>query len=408
MARRRHKGRHPAAKFPPGLAELMRPEVPSLTDEIIRDIRAALPEYARPMDSPYGQALLTGVPLALNSFIDWVADPRAPRDEIAAVCRQLGRLEAIEGRPLDRVQAAYRVGARVAWHRVMEIGQNAELSSSVMSQLADAVLDYLDELAGYTRDGYVSEQARSPGTQREWRRQLLALILQSPPAPQRALAEMADRIGWTIPDKVTMLAVQAESGALAREPSGNVLADFEHPRPYLLVPGDMTDEQIADILPSSGYRAAISPTVPLASASDALRWARQALRLARQGVISGRIIRCDQHLITLWMLADVSLAELVMQRELDALAVLTPASQQQLVETLEAFLDTGGVATEAAAKLNVHAQTVRYRIRKLEELLGSRFTDPRERFGLELAVRFKQLYEHRSERRPRKASQPPA
>jgi len=51
---------------------------------------------------------------------------------------------------------------------------------------------------------------------------------------------------------------------------------------------------------------------------------------------------------------DMPLAELVMQRELSALAHPTPASQRQLVETLEALLDSGGVATEAAAQLNVH------------------------------------------------------
>jgi hypothetical protein len=389
-------------KFPAGLADLMRPQVPSLTDEIIRDIRAALPEYARPMDSAYGQALRTGVPLALNSFIDIVADPRAPRDEIAAVCRRLGRLEAIEGRPLDRLQAAYRIGARAAWHRVMEIGQNAGLSSSVMSQLADVVLDYLDELATYTRDGYLTEQARSTGIRREWRRQLLALILQSPPAPQRALAELAELISWAIPEEVSMVAVQPEPGPLPQEPGGIVLADFEDPRPYMLVPGEVTDEQIADILaPSDDYGAAVGPTLPLASASDSLRWARQALGLARRGIISGRIIRCDRHLIPLWMLADATLAELVIQRELGALAGLTPASQRQLVETLEALLDAGGVATEAAALLNVHPQTVRYRIKKLEQLLGSRLTNPRARFGLELAVRTRQLLQHRSEPGPR-------
>jgi hypothetical protein len=383
----------------------MRPEVLSLTEEIIRDIRTALPEYARPMDGPYGEALRTGVPLMLNSFIGRVADPQAPSDEIAAVCRWLGELEAMEGRPLDRVHAAYRIGARAAWHRVMDVGQKAGLSSSVMSQLADAVLDYLDELATYTRDGYLAEQARSAGVRRELRRKLLAVILQSPPPPQRALAEMAGQIGWAIPDVVTMVAVQPDPETCAPEPGGGVLADFGNPRPCMLLPGEMTDAQISEILqPSGSYSAAVGPTMPLTSACDSLRWARRALRLAQQGIIRGRLIRCDQHLIALWLLADMPLAQRMMQRELSALADPTPGSQRQLVETLEALLDSGGVATEAAAKLNVHPQTVRYRIKKLEQLLGSRFTDPRARFGLELAVRTRQLCQRRAESGHRQAS----
>ncbi|MBO0834575.1 MAG: helix-turn-helix domain-containing protein [Actinobacteria bacterium] len=405
MTTRLDRDHQPVVRFPAGLAELMRPEVPSLTDEIIRDIRAAIPEYARPMDGPYGQALRIGVPLMLNSFIGLVADPQAASDEIAAVCRRLGELEAIEGRPLDRVQAAYRVGTRAAWHRVMDVGKKARLSSSVMSQLADAVLDYLDELATYTRDGYLAEQARSAGIRRQLRHTLLAMILQSPPPPQRALAELAAQIGWAVPQLVTMVAVQSDPESCAPEPDGIVLADFEDPRPYMLVPGEMTDEQLADVLPPAGNcTAAIGPTMPLTSACDSLRWARRALRLAQQGIIKGQVIRCDQHLIELWLLADMPLAERMMQRELGALAHPTPASQRQLVETLEALMDAGGVATEAAARLDVHPQTVRYRIRKLEQLLGSRFTDPRTRFGLELAVRTRQLCQRRSEPGHRQAS----
>ena len=40
-----------------------------------------------------------------------------------------------------------------------------------------------------------------------------------------------------------------------------------------------------------------------------------------------------------------------------------------------------------AAELGVHPQTVRYRIRQLRELFGTRLEDPEARFELALALR---------------------
>jgi hypothetical protein len=373
----------------------MRPELPSLADEIIAEIRAAIPEYARPMDGPYGQALRAGVHKALKSFMTLIASPQAPRDDLAAICRSLGKLEAQEGRTLDSLQAAYRIGARVAWHRVMVRGPSMGLSSSVISQLADAIFSYLDELARESRNGYLAEQARSAEIRNEWRRRLLALILESPPPPPRAVTEMADRVGWAVPDEITMIAVHHGARSLALEPGDGILADFGAAQPCLLVPGHVPAGRLALMFPpTGGNRAAIGLRVPLAAAADSLRWARRALHLAGQGVIrADDVIRCDEHLITLWLLADIPLAEQVAQRELGALASLTPASRTQLVETLQALIDSGGNATEVASRLNLHPQTVRYRMRKAQQILGDSLTDPDARFGLELALRTRRLSE---------------
>lgn len=391
------RGRSTTIMFPAGLPELMRPELPSLADEIIREIRAAIPEYAQPMDGPYGQALGAGVHKALTSFISLVADPDAPRDDLAATCRSLGKLEAQEGRTLDSLQAAYRIGARVAWHRAMTVGQRAGLSSSVMSQLADSVFRYLDELATHSRTGYLAEQARSADIGREWRRRLLAVILESPPPSARAVAEMAEQVGWAVPEEVTMVALQRDPGALAPEPGDDVLADFTDARPCLLIPGEATDDRLAHLVPWLGdRRLAVGLRVRLAAAADSLRWARRALHLAALGIITDRVVHCDQHLVALWLLADMPLAERVAQQELGGLLSLTPGNRAQLVETLQVLVDCGGNATEVAARLELHPQTVRYRLRKAEQVLGNSLTDPAGRFGIELALRTRRLCERRS------------
>ena len=63
------------------------------------------------------------------------------------------------------------------------------------------------------------------------------------------------------------------------------------------------------------------------------------------------------------------------------------APRARLTETLRAWLDRPGQVQAVAAELGVHPQTVRYRLRQLRELFGTRLEDPEARFELSLALR---------------------
>ncbi len=56
-------------------------------------------------------------------------------------------------------------------------------------------------------------------------------------------------------------------------------------------------------------------------------------------------------------------------------------------ETLRAWLDHQRHTPQIAAQLHIHAQTVRYRMAKLAELLGDTLETPDGRFALALALR---------------------
>ncbi|TAM85267.1 MAG: PucR family transcriptional regulator, partial [Jatrophihabitans sp.] len=57
-----------------------------------------------------------------------------------------------------------------------------------------------------------------------------------------------------------------------------------------------------------------------------------------------------------------------------------------LLETLTAFLDAGGSLEATARALFVHANTVRYRLRRVTDISGEVPTDPRGAFVLRLAL----------------------
>src|SRR5437899_6426114 len=105
-------------RLPSELADVLEPELPALSREIVRAIGREVPEYARPLEGSFGRGVRTGVTEALAQFVELIRDPDRGREQGREVYRALGRGELRQGRTLDALQAAYRVGARVAWRRI--------------------------------------------------------------------------------------------------------------------------------------------------------------------------------------------------------------------------------------------------------------------------------------------------
>jgi hypothetical protein len=117
----------PWAGLASGVADALRPGVPTLSLEIIDAIREQVPAYARPLEGAFGADVRIGVELALTEFVDLIEDPRRDRSRGREVYVRLGRGEARVGRTMEALLAAYRIGARVAWRRVAEAACASEL-----------------------------------------------------------------------------------------------------------------------------------------------------------------------------------------------------------------------------------------------------------------------------------------
>jgi hypothetical protein len=61
----------------------------------------------------------------------------------------------------------------------------------------------------------------------------------------------------------------------------------------------------------------------------------------------------------------------------------------QLVPTLRAWFDSGGDVPMTGERLTVHANTVRYRMRRIQEICGLDLADPQQRFLAELQLRLR-------------------
>lgn len=384
-------------RVPADDVRLMLPGLTETADEMIEAIQRGVPEYARPGNDTYRASVRQAVTHAVQEFIERIANPGAPHDRAAQVFRNIGRSEAAEGRSLEPLQTALRLGARVAWRRLGEQATCGTMDSGILAPMGEAIFLFLDELAGACAEGFAEATAEAAGEMERRRRRLLDLLVVDPPASQDAIADLAQAARWALPRQVAALALEHRSpdysGPMPAMPP-DVLIDLARRDPCALVP-DPDGPGRAQVIERGlrGWTGAVGPAVPLARASSSLRWARQALALAKRGLAptSGGVIRCSGQLSTLVIFADEELVRTLAATRLDPLRRLRAAQQETLSETLLCWLQSGGNAREVARRLHVHPQTARYRMRQLSLLFGDELHEPEARFELEIALRAQRL-----------------
>jgi hypothetical protein len=375
--------------LPPELAAALRDEVPQTVEEIIEEIRRAVPAYARPLEGAFGQAIRTGVERALSDFLDDVE--RKPREEPGRdIYMLLGRGEARVGRTMEALLAAYRVGARVAWRRSSATGRAAGFDSETLALLAEGFFAYIDELSARSAQGFAEEQSAVAGEAARRRRALLGLMVQTPPADAASIDEAAREAGWELPQTLAALiwAGDSEQPVARRLPIGALTASVGEGLICAIVPDAGAPGRREELVSALGRRrAALGPVVPATEAWQSARRARALHRLVSEELIQEQLPAAEEHLAELMVHGDPGLAEDLAGTRLEPLDSRSPSSRQRLLETLAAWLDHQGNVPQVAEALQVHPQTVRYRLAQLRELFGEKLEDPDARFELALAVR---------------------
>jgi purine catabolism regulator len=132
----------------------------------------------------------------------------------------------------------------------------------------------------------------------------------------------------------------------------------------------------------------------------ALDQARLLVRLERTGAVAGPLIRADAYdtvgafglLLPFVSGPDIDIAEARRRMAAFASTLLGPLEQHdsrrgsELVTTLEAYLQLGGALAQAAERLNIHRNTLSYRLGRIAELTGRDLNDPATRFLMQAAL----------------------
>jgi hypothetical protein len=385
----------PWEQLGPDVAQALRPELPALSEEVIEAVSDGVPDYARPIEGAFGRGIRIGVEEALRQFIEMIERPGSARGSGRDIGREvyiaLGRGEMRQGRPLDALLAAYRLGARVAWRRLAEAGRRAGLPPETLYLLAESIFAYIHELSAESAEGYAQEQSAAAGEIERRRRRLVGLLLQDQPADAAAVEGAARAGEWRLPRSLAALATRDPEleRRISRAGIGAIAAPAGELRCVLVPDPAGPGTRAALERACEGMVAALGPTVQWQDAAASFERAALALHLLTDGVLAldGALTVADDHLPALLLHRDPTLVRDMADRRLAPLAEVTPAMRDRLAQTLLAWLAHQGHVRDIAENLYVHPQTVRYRLRRLRELFGDALDDPDARFELEIALR---------------------
>jgi hypothetical protein len=376
--------------LPAFVADVIEPELDAVTEEILTTIAREVPEYARPLEGRFGRGIRTGVGEALRQFVALIRDPDAGREPGREVYVQLGRGEQRQGRALDSLLAAYRIGARVAWRRLADAGRRAELETEPLTLLAEAMFAYIDELSADSAEGYAQAQAEVEDVRRRRRRELISLLLAEQPADPADVAAAARAAAWSAPARVAAIAcAEPDLAGVSRRLPPEALATVRDGTGCLVLPdpeGPGRAESLTRV--ASRARLALGPTVEPAALTESWALARAVLAASDAGALPATgLLRAEDHLADLLLAGSGDLIGRIAARRLAALEGLTAKAAARMRETARAYVRHGGNAVAMAAELQIHPQTARYRSARLRELLGDQLDDPDARFELELVLR---------------------
>lgn len=253
-------------------------------------------------------------------------------------------------------------------------------SRRVAGQLAGAVLRAV--LAGTARPVEVTATALAAGVDLGGPLRVLAASAPGGP-PGRAAAVLAELVATVqVADRPGLVGVVDD-------------------RVYALLPaGDKPDAELADravaalrmvepALRMGRVVVGISSVVAITDLHGAVQEADRALELGESQNGRTRVVAGDEVAVHQLLLAGVpdELRAALRRRVLGPVLDYDAAHDGDLVETLTVFLDCSGSWAKAAARLHVHVNTLRYRIGRVEELIGVDLSDFVQRVDVYLALR---------------------
>jgi hypothetical protein len=370
--------------------------LPRMAERTVTAVTLEVPSYADAFSGPMGQTIENAVQMALDAFLRFAvgrrgSDPTSTLSPALEGAYELGRGEARQGRSVDVLLSAYRVGARVAWRELSATAVAAEMAAETVAQFAELVFDFIDELSASSVAGHADELATTGLVRQRYLERLARQLLVGEPAEM--LLFSADRAGWPAPETLTavLLAETQTRGLAARFGQSTLLITEDLPGiepseslAVLLVPGveGRYREQLRSALRGRG--AVLGPARPWMQVESSYRRALRGLELAIGD--DADVVDTDEHLVRLVLTADGEAAEDLRRHALAPLAGLRPNTAERLAETLRSWLLHRGQRDAIAADLYVHAQTVRYRMGQLRELYGDSLNDPQTILELTVAL----------------------
>lgn len=361
------------------VARVVATDLERLADHVVRCVQEEVEAYG-PGPVPV-EDLRASVTRTAEMLLIGIAEHRGPTEEEIAIRRDLGVRRALQGQPIDAVVRAYHVGYREVWHalvRTLEDGEGRaslqllEASTTVWGWI-HAVTDAVTAAHALTTRQL---EARVVGA-----RQRLAELLAAGEPDGLEATTLARSLGLDPEGRFTVTVVRGAAD------DRDAVELQRHADKLLGAHTVVSRGPLVVVLAQDGVAAeleeAIGAVVPLATVAVGLE--RAGLRGAAESLADAELTlavtdaggrgRFEDH----WLWATLADADERLRAVL-APGVAVAAKHPHLAEAVEAVGAAHNFSvSEAARQLEVHANTVAYRLDRWGELTG---WDPRTFPGL--------------------------
>jgi hypothetical protein len=314
----------------------------------------------------------------------------------------VGSQRAVDGVPLPAVMDSYRVGLHHTWDAISDLARRQpRISRDALIAATERVWQaqdfYTNAMAGAYR-----QQAMQEVLEDEAERAALAeALLEGRIFDDRSIWEIAELL--RLPQRGSYVVIAAESPVVGKQALRGIaamLSSIDVSSAWRLLPdlqigiahtgSKATHDALLQLLDRVATTpAGISPLFDnLADTAQALRYARFALNARNPS--GAKVTVFDDSLLGV---AAVSAPEVTSKVEniiLGCFDDMSPQDKDILFTTFQAWVDHDGSVPKTAEALYCHPNTVRHRLRRIEQRSGRLLSVPRELAELCLAMEIHQ------------------
>jgi hypothetical protein len=343
-------------------------------------VDAEVPEYAALADDDVFAVNRRNVEL----YFRMLAEERVPEPGELAEIEVAARRRLHQGIPLEAIFHSYHIGLRVMWGCLLERAQGLDLG-----HLAVLTMAYAERVSHVAARAYLDERDRVSRSQEEARRLFFTRLYSGDFADEAGALREARALGYDLGrPHVVVLATSAPDVALAETRDGLERAFPDCPAVLMraglvvAVPG----EAVSDVLAALGHDRRLTAGVGTPRAG--IQGLTASLHEARRALALGRILHPGR---TAYRYDELRIFDLFREgAAVDAFVteVLGPLlGRPHYLETLGALFAAALNRKAAAHALGVHANTLSYRLSRIEALLGGSLQDGEVCFRLQLALK---------------------
>jgi hypothetical protein len=353
------------------LVSLLRTHTDRIADDLYDRLAEQLPAYRQLPRPRTVRELAANIDLVLEACTPGVPAPRPVRLRAA---RDVGAERARQGFALDDLLRGWRIGLEVTYEHADRLVDTQPVPDSVLGDFTRALLHASDIANIATAEGHRQIELAAAVASAEWRARLVQAVLfgegdeQSPAAdlallgfntdtPLRAFCtandsdhSLRDILAWLEPRQRNK-----PPAGIAAAVGPHVIGLLRDPAPAATAPAPIGAGPVSTDLPSS------------------LRTARRVLSAARAAGLSG-LNTADELGLLLPIVSDVDVGDALVRRYVAPFQ--RTQSGREVLATVRAYLDTRQHIDQVARNAFVHTNTVRYRLRRFEQVTKADLRSP--------------------------------